>query len=125
MVFYSPKFIKEPANAKKFMIALVKAIRFYDDALKGGHLAGPNADAVINAWSNTPSSRTRQCTAPSFRRRSIRTANSTCRRCKWLGDISRTPVKIDGKVKVEDVIDLTYVHEAAKALGPYVRKTAP
>jgi hypothetical protein len=30
--------------------------------------------------------------------------------------------QIDGSVKVEDVVDLSYVKEAAKALGPYTRK---
>src|ERR1700761_6034253 len=49
VVFYSPKFIHDqPDNAKKFMVALVKAIRFYDDSLKGGHIAGTNADKVID-----------------------------------------------------------------------------
>jgi hypothetical protein len=27
-------------------------------------------------------------------------------------------------VKVDDAIDLSYVHDAAKALGPYAKKTA-
>ena len=48
VVFYSPKFAQDqPDNAKKFMVALVKAMRFYNDALKDGHIAGPNADQVI------------------------------------------------------------------------------
>jgi len=29
------------------MVALVKAMRFYNDALKDGHIAGANADEVI------------------------------------------------------------------------------
>jgi NitT/TauT family transport system substrate-binding protein len=32
--------------------------------------------------------------------------------------------QIDGSVKVEDVVDLSYVHEASQKLGPYVKKTA-
>src|ERR1700744_3237927 len=48
VVFFGPKFMHDqPENAKKFMIAYVKAVRYYDDALKDGHLAGPNADDVI------------------------------------------------------------------------------
>src|SRR5580658_6835000 len=36
VVFYGPKFMHDqPENAKKFMVAYVKAVRFYDDALKG------------------------------------------------------------------------------------------
>src|SRR5579862_4327181 len=49
VVFYSPKFIHDqPENARKFMVALVKGIRFYDGSLKDGHIAGPNADEVIS-----------------------------------------------------------------------------
>jgi len=32
--------------------------------------------------------------------------------------------QIDGSVKVEDVLDLSYAHEASKLLGPYVKKSA-
>jgi len=32
--------------------------------------------------------------------------------------------QIDGSVKVDDVVDLSYVHEAAKKLGPYVKNAA-
>jgi hypothetical protein len=32
--------------------------------------------------------------------------------------------QIDGSVKVKDVLDLSYAHAAAQALGPYVKKTA-
>jgi hypothetical protein len=32
--------------------------------------------------------------------------------------------QIDGSVKLDDAIDLSYVHDAAKALGPFVKKTA-
>ena len=32
--------------------------------------------------------------------------------------------QIDGSVKVDDVVDLSYVHEESKKLGPYVKKTA-
>jgi NitT/TauT family transport system substrate-binding protein len=33
--------------AEKFMIAYLHAVRDYNDALKGGQLAGPGADAII------------------------------------------------------------------------------
>jgi hypothetical protein len=31
--------------------------------------------------------------------------------------------QIDGSVPVEDVLDLTFVKDAAKALGPFARKS--
>ena len=48
VIFYSPKFTQEKDTANKFMVALVKAMRFYDDSLEGGHIAGPNSDEVID-----------------------------------------------------------------------------
>lgn len=48
VLLYGSKFIAErPDVAKRFMIAYVKAIRYYFGALKGGHFAGPNAPSVI------------------------------------------------------------------------------
>lgn len=124
VVFYSPKFIKQPENAKKFMIALVKAIRFYDDALKGGHLAGPNADAVIKILVKYSFIKD-----PAVHRAIVLQAvdpdgelNVPSLQMAW--QYFKDAGEIDGKVTVNDVIDLSYVHAAAKALGPYVSKSA-
>src|SRR5437763_217361 len=48
VVLYSEKFMQErPQVALKFMRAYIKAVREYNDALKDGHIAGPNADEVV------------------------------------------------------------------------------
>ena len=38
---------KRPDAAKNFMRAYIRAVRFYNGALKDGRLDGPNADEVI------------------------------------------------------------------------------
>src|ERR1700704_418107 len=49
VVLYSEVFARQrPQLALKFMRAYVRAIREYNDALKGGKIAGPNADEVIS-----------------------------------------------------------------------------
>src|SRR5882672_3594038 len=49
VVLYSEVFARQrPQLALKFMRAYVKAIREYNDALKGGRIAGPNAEEVIS-----------------------------------------------------------------------------
>jgi NitT/TauT family transport system substrate-binding protein len=49
VVLYSEIFARQrPQLALKFMRAYIKAIREYNDALKDGRIAGPNADEVIS-----------------------------------------------------------------------------
>jgi NitT/TauT family transport system substrate-binding protein len=122
VIFFSPKFAKERQTANKFMIALVKAIRFYDDALEGGHIAGPNADAVIDILVKYSFLKD-----PAVHRAIISQAvdpngelNVPALQMAW--QYFKDAGQIDGKVTVKDVIDLSYVREATKALGPYTKK---
>jgi NitT/TauT family transport system substrate-binding protein len=49
VVLYSELFMRQrPAQALGFMRAYIKAVRDYNDALKDGRLAGPNAEEVIS-----------------------------------------------------------------------------
>jgi NitT/TauT family transport system substrate-binding protein len=49
VVLYSGRFIKDrPEVARKFMVAYLRAARFYNGALANGKFAGPNADRVIS-----------------------------------------------------------------------------
>jgi NitT/TauT family transport system substrate-binding protein len=122
VVFYSPKFTQQKENARKFMVALVKAIRFYNDSLKGGHIAGPNADAVIDILVKYSFLKD-----PKVHRAIISQAvdpngeiNVPALQMAW--QYFKDAKEISGKVGVNDVIDLSYVHEAAKLLGPYTSK---
>jgi len=125
VIFYSPKFTKDrPENARKFMLALVKAMRFYNDALKDGHIAGANADEVIKILTEYSFIKD-----PAVHRAIVSQAvdpdgqiNLPSLQMAW--QFFKDTKQIDGTVKVDDVVDLSYVHEAAKALGPYVKKTA-
>ena len=106
------------------MVALVKAIRFYNDALKDGHIAGPNADEVIKILTEYSFIKD-----PAVHRAIVSQAvdpdgelNMPSLQMAW--QFFKDTKEIDGSVKVDDVVDLSYVHEAAKALGPYVKKTA-
>jgi NitT/TauT family transport system substrate-binding protein len=125
VVFYGPKFMQDqPDNARKFMVALVKAIRFYDDALKDGHIAGPNADEVISILTKYSFIKD-----PAVHRAIVSQAidpdgdlNIPSLQMAWQFFVDTK--QIDGSVKVKDVLDLSYAHEAAKLLGPYVKKTA-
>jgi NitT/TauT family transport system substrate-binding protein len=125
VIYYGPKFMAEqPVNAKKFMVALVKALRYYNDSLKDGHIAGPNADDVIKILTEYSFIKD-----PAVHRAIVSQAvdpdgalNMPSLRMAWQFFVDTK--QIDGSVKVDDVVDLSYVHEAAKQLGPYVKKTA-
>ena len=125
VIYYGPRFMQEqPANAKKFMVALVKAMRFYNDALKDGHIAGPNADEVIKILTEYSFIKD-----PAVHRNIVSQAvdpdgqlNMPSLRMAWQFFVDTK--EIDGSVKVDDVVDLSYVRDAAKQLGPYVKKTA-
>jgi NitT/TauT family transport system substrate-binding protein len=48
VLLYSGDFIKKRAAvAERFMVAYIKAARFYNSGLKDGHLAGANAEEII------------------------------------------------------------------------------
>jgi NitT/TauT family transport system substrate-binding protein len=125
VVFYGPKFMQEqPENARKFMVALVKAIRYYDGSLKDGHIGGPNADELINILTQYSFIKD-----PAVHRAIVSQAidpdgalNIPSLQMAWQFFVDTK--QIDGSVKVSDVVDLSYAHAAAKLLGPYVKKTA-
>ncbi len=125
VTFYGANFIKnKPEAAKKFMKALVRGMRFYNDALEGGKIAGPNADevvAILVQYSHIKD--------PAVHRAIISHAvdpdghvnvESLTRAWQFFKDTKQ----IDGSIKVEDVIDLSFAKEAAKELGPYKKAGA-
>lgn len=103
----------------RFMRAYIRASRFYDDALKDGKIAGPNADAVIKILTeSTP------IKDPQVYREIVPNGLSPDGRVNAAA--LRTDLAffeqqgmINGNVKVEDVIDDSFANEAVKALGPY------
>lgn len=124
VTFYGANFIKnKPEAAQKFMKGLVRGMRFYDDALEGGKIAGPNADevvAILVEYSHIKD--------PAVHRAIISHAvdpdgyvNVESLKRAW--EFFKDTKQIDGTVTVEDVLDLSFVHNAAKALGPYAKKT--
>ena len=124
-LLYSEEFAtKRPDVALRFMKAYVRAIRFYNDALKDGRMAGPNADEVIAILTATTPIKD----AGLFRIIIPNGADPN-------GFINVPSLKLDfdhyqaaglikGNVTVEQVIDRTFVDAAVKALGPYQPKTA-
>jgi NitT/TauT family transport system substrate-binding protein len=124
VTFYGASFIKnKPEDAKKFMKALVRGMRFYNDSLRDGKIAGPTADevvAILVEYSHIKD--------PAVHRAIISHAvdpdgyvNVDSLKDAW--EFFKDTKQIDGSVPVEEVLDLSFVKDAAKALGPYAKGT--
>src|ERR1700730_14834119 len=124
VTFYGANFIKnKPEAAKKFMKALVRGMRFYNDALDGGKIAGANADevvAILVEYSHIKD--------PAVHRAIISHAvdpdgHVNMESLSYAWEFFKDTKQIDGSVTVADVVDLGFAKDAATALGPYAKKT--
>ncbi len=125
VVLYSGVFIKDnPDVAKRFMRAYLRAVRDYNDALKDGRIAGPNANEVIGILTEYT-----KIKDPAVYR--AITPNG----CNPDGKVNVASLKKDlqffkdegqvtGQVAVEQVLDHSFVEAALKDLGPYKPKLA-
>ena len=125
VVLYAGSFIKEkPEVAHKFMRAYIRAIRDYNDALANGKLAGPKADeiiAILTEYTKVKDPAVYRAITPQG--------------CNPDGRVHVPSLKTDlqffiaegqmqGKVTVEQVVDMSFVDAAVKELGPYQRAAA-
>jgi NitT/TauT family transport system substrate-binding protein len=119
-VLYGDNFIKNhPDIAKKFMRAYIKAARDYNDALKDGRLAGPNAPEVISILTEYTSIKD-----PNIHKAIVPNG------CNPDGKVFEASLKKDlqffkdqdlvkGDVTVEQVLDQSFADAVVKELGPY------
>jgi NitT/TauT family transport system substrate-binding protein len=122
VVLYSEIFThKRPTLALRFMRAYVKAVREYNDALKGGRIAGPNAEEVIGILTEYTFIKD-----PKIHRAITPAAIDPDGRMSLAG--LRNDLRFfkerklidDPTITVDRIIDTSFVMEAVKELGPYV-----
>jgi NitT/TauT family transport system substrate-binding protein len=119
LIYGAPFIDKHRGTAQKFMRAYLRGVRYYNDALKGGHLAGPTAKDVI---------------AILVKYSSLKDAaiyeEITPQACDPNGKVNIASLKKDwtffkshgelvGKATVEDVLDPSFAAKAVAELGPY------
>ena len=119
-LMYSQKFAQdEPKVAVSFMRAYLRGVRFYNDALKGGRLAGPTADEVIAILvESTP------IKDPAVFRAITPAGNNPNGRVnvaslKHDQAFYRQLGLLTADVNVDQVVDYSFVDAALKTLGPY------
>jgi NitT/TauT family transport system substrate-binding protein len=126
VVLYSGAFIKsQPDAAKRFMRAYLRAVRDYNDALKDGKIAGPNAAeviAILTEYTNIKD-------AALYRTISPQGCNpdGAVHQASLRNDLAfyKSEGQINGAVTVEQALDNSFVEAALKELGPYKPRTTP
>jgi NitT/TauT family transport system substrate-binding protein len=120
VLLYAEDFaLRRTEAARRFMRAYVRAVRFYNGALKDGRLDGPNADEVIAILSE----------ATPIKSRDVYKA-ITPTGMNPDGQVNRASLAYDlafyaeqglirGRVDLDAVIDNSFVEAVLKDLGPY------
>jgi NitT/TauT family transport system substrate-binding protein len=123
VLLYGGDFVKkQPEVAKKFMIAYIKAARFYNDALKDGRFAGPNAEEVIAILaqdSNVKDKALYQKMLPNGIN-----PDGKVNEASLAKDLQfyRDQGYLERAIGLEKTLDNSFVEHALKVLGPYQAK---
>jgi NitT/TauT family transport system substrate-binding protein len=110
---------KQPAAARALMRAYIRAVRFYNGALKNGRLDGPNADEVIAILSEATPIKSREI----YKLITPTGMNPDGRLNKesLAYDLAfyTEQALVKGAVNLDDAVDGSFVEAALKELGPY------
>jgi NitT/TauT family transport system substrate-binding protein len=122
VLLYSEEFALRQADAaKRFMRAYIRAVRFYNDALRNGRLDGPTSDDVIAILSEATPIKSREI----YKLITPTGMNPD-------GRVNKASLNYDlafymeqglikGIVNLDDVLDGSFVEAALNELGPYRR----
>jgi NitT/TauT family transport system substrate-binding protein len=121
VLLYSESLVKRPDVARRFMRAYLRGVRFYNGALKDGKMQGPNADEVIAILAaSTP------IKDPAVYKAITPTGMNpdgkvNLQSLKDDAAFYRAQGLITADIRVEDVVDDSFVEAAVKELGLYKR----
>lgn len=120
VTLYGASFIeKRPADAQKFMNAMLRGLRYYHGALKDGKLAGKNAEDVIRILTQYATIKDPAV----FREVHFHAVdpnggvNEASLNRAW--EFFKRTGQIDGSITVADVIDLSFARKAVEQMGVY------
>jgi NitT/TauT family transport system substrate-binding protein len=122
VIFYSEKFATQRKDvAARFMRAWLRGVRVYNDAIKGGKLAGSGADEVVQTISKSFSMNAKLVREMYSQAVDVDGVVNGASIQKDL-DFFLKQGWVNGAVKASDVIDASFAETASAALGPYQRK---
>jgi NitT/TauT family transport system substrate-binding protein len=123
VIFYSEKFATERKDvADRLMRAWLRGVRAYNDTIKGGKIAAPGSDEIV------------QIMAKSFNMKPALIQEMYSTAVHVNGDVNAAGIQKDldffmskgwvkGNIKASDVIDTSFAQKATTALGAYQRKS--
>jgi len=124
VVLFADEFInKRRPLAQKFMNAYIRALRDYNDVLKGGRIAGPGADeiiAILTKFTRVKDPKVYRDMTP-FAANPDGHVNKAALQNDY--DFFRSRGLISGHVTVDQVIDNSFADEAVRQLGVYKPKS--
>jgi NitT/TauT family transport system substrate-binding protein len=120
VVFYGGSFIKNRGDiGVRFMTGYLRAVRYYNTALSGGHLKGKNGSAIVDVLTKYTSLKDRavyeEAVAPSNSPYGKVNLESLAHDLAFY----KSQGLIEGNAAVADVYDSSFVDAALKKLGPY------
>ena len=123
VVMYGGAFVRDHRDlGVKFMRAYLRGVRFYNDALAGGKIAGANAPAVIKLLNDETkmdpavlSAITPNGVNPDGKLNVASLRDDLAAYKSW--------GLIEGTVTADQTVDTSFAAEAIKGLGPYRRRT--
>jgi NitT/TauT family transport system substrate-binding protein len=120
VLLYGGDFIKKrPEVAQKFMIAFLKGARVYNDALKGGHLAGPAASEVIDILVKNTNIKDKALYAALVPSGINPDGRPNVDSLKKDAAFYKEQKYLEAGADVDSVLDLSFVDKAVHELGPY------
>jgi NitT/TauT family transport system substrate-binding protein len=120
VLLYSENFVTRRFDAARaFMRAYLRAVRFYNSALKDGRMIGPNADEVIAILSQTTSIKD-----PAIYKSITPSGMNPDGRVNidsLAADLAfyKEQGLVEADVKIEQIVDHSFVEVALQQLGPY------
>ena len=124
-VLYGGPFVKAKADAaRRFMVAYIRAARDYNDALRGGKMAGPAAGEVIAILTKYTATRD-----PAVYRAITPNGNDPNGRLNLVSlrkdlETFKEAGFVKGSIAVEQVVDTSFADAAVKTLGRYRPRTS-
>ena len=123
VIFYSEKFATQRKDvAGRFMRAWLRGARLYNDAIKGGKIAGGGRRRGRRDHGKELQHESRARARDVFQAVDVNGAVNAAGIQKDL-DFFLKQGWVSGQIKASDVIDMSFAQQASAALGPYRRKS--
>ncbi len=121
VLLYSQQFAAKTDLATKFMRAYIRAVRFYNDALKDSKLAGPTANeliSILTEYTPVKAEIYRKVTPTGMHPDGNVNVESLALDQAFYTELGL----VKERVKLEDLVDMSFARNVVKGLGPYKKQ---